>query len=83
VGQLELKLCSETIFSVKVIVTLTFDLVTPKSTGLFSNMDNHSMKFEYCGPNGTLVTLQKLFLVSSVKLCSETIFSVKVIVTLT
>jgi hypothetical protein len=47
------KLCSGTVFSLKVIVTLTFHLVTPKSIGSLPNMDNHPMKFEHCGPNGT------------------------------
>jgi hypothetical protein len=96
----------ETVFSLNLIATLTFDLVTPKSKGVFQriwtiilwsmnsvvqmefqlcsgncfqflsnseldlwpcdpkinfgllpNMDNHPMKFEYCGPNKTLVML--------------------------
>jgi hypothetical protein len=49
----------ETVFSFKVIVTLTFDLVTPISRGLLPYMDNHPMKFDYCGPNGTEVMLRK------------------------
>jgi hypothetical protein len=42
------------VFRFKVIVTLTFDLVPHKNNrGLLPNMDNHPMKFEYCGPKGT------------------------------
>jgi hypothetical protein len=54
VGQMELKLCSGNHFQYLANSDLDLWPCDPKiNRGLLPNMDNHPMKFENCGPNGT------------------------------
>jgi hypothetical protein len=65
VGWLMLELLSDC-FQFKGDSNLDLWPCDPKiNRGLLPNMDNHPMKFEYCGPNGTYVMLWKPFSVLS------------------